>query len=113
MRLPVIGGEPTNIDFDQLNQMADEFIGNGFTCFDTSFAYHYGTALKRTVVDRYPREKFTIAVKSPAFAVQTEEQVEGIFARQLQNPGTGYVDHYLLHTSRFSLQMWFSDIFVL
>lgn len=28
MRLPVIGGEPTNIDFDQLNQMVDEFIGN-------------------------------------------------------------------------------------
>ena len=31
MRLPVIGGEPTNIDSDQLNQMVDEFIGNGFT----------------------------------------------------------------------------------
>ncbi len=31
MRLPVFNGEQTNIDFDQLNKMVDEFIGNGFT----------------------------------------------------------------------------------
>ena len=100
MRLPVINGEQENIDFDQLNQMVDEFIGNGFTYFDTSFAYHNGkseSALKRTVVDRYPRDKFTIATKFPTFAVQTEDQVEGIFAQQLQNLGTDHVDYYLLH----------------
>ncbi len=100
MRLPVIGGDPTNIDFDQLNQMVDEFIGNGFTYFDTSFAYHNGTseaALKRTVVDRYPRDKFTVATKFPTFAVQSEDQVEGIFAQQLQNLGCDYADYYLLH----------------
>ena len=73
MRLLVFNGEPVNIDFDQLNQMVNEFIGNGFTYFDTSFAYHNGTseaALKRTVVDRYPRDRFTIATKFPTFAVQ-------------------------------------------
>ena len=100
MRLPVFNGEPANIDFDQLNEMVDEFIGNGFTYFDTSFAYHNGTseaALKRTVVDRYPRDRFTIATKFPTFAVQNEDQVEGIFAQQLSNLGTDYVDYYLLH----------------
>ena len=100
MRLTVFNGEPTNIDFDQLNQMVDEFIGNGFTYFDTSFAYHNGTseaALKRTVVDRYPRDRFTIATKFPTFAVQTKDQVEGIFAQQLANLGTDHVDYYLLH----------------
>ena len=100
MRLPVFNGEQTNIDFDQLNKMVDEFIGNGFTYFDTSFAYHNGTseaALKRTVVDRYPRDWFTIATKFPTFAVQSEDQVEGIFAQQLTNLGTDYVDYYLLH----------------
>ncbi len=100
MRLPVINGEQENIDFDQLSQMVDEFIGNGFIYFDTSFAYHNGkseAALKRTVVDRYPRDKFTIATKFPTFAVQTEDQVEGIFAQQLQNLGTDHVDYYLLH----------------
>ena len=100
MRLTVFNGEPTNIDFDQLNQMVDEFIGNGFTYFDTSFAYHNGTseaALKRTVVDRYPRDRFTIATKFPTFAVQTKDQVVGIFAQQLANLGTDHVDYYLLH----------------
>ncbi len=100
MRLPVFDGNPENIDFEQLNQMVDEFLGNGFTYFDTSFAYHNGKsegALKKTVVGRYPRNKFTIATKFPTFAVQTEDQVEGIFAQQLQNLGTDYVDYYLLH----------------
>ena len=100
MRLPVIGGDQENIDFDQLYKMVDEFMGNGFTYFDTSFAYHNGKsegALKKSVVDRYPRDKFMIATKFPTFAVQTEDQVEGIFAGQLQNLGTDYVDYYLLH----------------
>ena len=100
MRLPTLDGNPENIDFEQLDQMVDEFLGNGFTYFDTSFAYHNGKsegALKKTVVDRYPRDTFTIATKFPTFAVQTEDQVEGIFARQLQNLGTDYVDYYLLH----------------
>ena len=100
MRLPVLNGNQEDIDFDQLYQMVDEFIGNGFTYFDTSFAYHNGKsegALKKSVVDRYPRDRFTVATKFPTFAVQTEDQVEPIFARQLQNLGTDYVDYYLLH----------------
>ena len=31
MRLPVIDGVQENIDLEQLNQMVDEFLGNGFT----------------------------------------------------------------------------------
>ena len=100
MRLPVLDGNQENIDFEQLYKMVDEFLDNGFTYFDTSFAYHNGKsegALKQSVVDRYPRDRFTIATKFPTFAVQTEDQVEGIFAQQLQNLGTDYVDYYLLH----------------
>ena len=35
MRLPVFDGNPENIDFEQLNQMVDEFIGNGFTFLES------------------------------------------------------------------------------
>lgn len=100
MRLPVIDGVQENIDLEQLKQMVDEFIGNGFTYFDTSYAYHNGKseeALRKSVVERYPREQFTIATKLPTFVIQTEEQVDEIFAQQLKNLGTGYVDYYLLH----------------
>ncbi len=98
MRLPTLtDGE---IDIEQVKQMADLFLKNGFTYFDTSFVYHNGKsegALRQAVVNRHPRESFTIATKFPTFAVQTEDQVEDIFARQLQNLGTDYVDYYLLH----------------
>ena len=100
MRLPVIDGAQENIDLEQLNQMVDEFLGNGFTYFDTSYAYHNGKseeALRKSVVERYPREQFTIATKLPTFLIQTEDQVEDIFAQQLKNLGTDYVDYYLLH----------------
>ena len=98
MRLPTLNnGE---IDIEQVKQMADAFLENGFTYFDTSYVYHNGKsedALKQAVVMRHPRESFTIATKFPTFAVQTEDQVEPIFAQQLKNLGTSYVDYYLLH----------------
>ncbi|MBO5556790.1 MAG: aldo/keto reductase [Oscillospiraceae bacterium] len=98
MRLPTL--ENGEIDIEQVGQMTDAFLENGFTYFDTSFVYHNGKsedALKQAVVMRHPRESFTIATKFPTFAVQTEDQVEPIFAQQLQNLGTDYVDYYLLH----------------
>ena len=100
MRLPIIDGAQENIDLEQLNQMVDEFLGNGFTYFDTSYAYHNGKseeALRKSVVERYPKSKFTIATKLPTFLIQTEDQVEDIFAQQLKNLGTDYVDYYWLH----------------
>ena len=98
MRLPTI--ENGEIDIEQVKQMADLFLKNGFTYFDTSFVYHDGKsegALRQAVVERHPRDSFTIATKFPTFAVQTEDQVEPIFAQQLSNLGTDYVDYYLLH----------------
>lgn len=101
MRLPLLDpAAQKNIDFAQLEHMVDEYLEGGFTYFDTSFAYHNGTseaALKRVLVDRYPRDKYTIATKFPTFVVQTEDQVEGIFAQQLEHLGVDYVDRYLLH----------------
>lgn len=100
MRLPLLSADQTDIDREQLNKMVDLFLERGFTYFDTSFAYHNGTsedALKRAVVERHPRESFTIATKFPTFSVKTEDQVEPIFAQQLKNLGTDYVDYYLLH----------------
>ena len=100
MRLPLLSEKQEDIDFKQLTQMVDEFLEAGFEYFDTSFAYHNGTseaALKRVLVDRYPREQYQVATKFPTFAVQSEDQVEGIFAKQLENLGLEYVDRYLLH----------------
>ena len=100
MRLPVVGGDPTNFDYDQLNDMVDEFIGAGYSYFDTSYVYHNGKseeATRKAVVERHPRDAFTVATKFPTFALKEEGEIEPIFAAQLENLGVDSIDYYLLH----------------
>ena len=99
MRLPVLSG-PTDFDYKQLNEMVDAFLEAGYTYFDTSFVYHNGEseeATRRALVERHPRESFTVATKFPTFNLVPEEQVEGVFQSQLDNLGVEYIDYYLLH----------------
>ena len=100
MRLPVKNGNPTDFDYDELNSMVDTFIEAGYTYFDTSYVYHNGKseeATRKAVVERYPRDAFTVATKFPTFSLEREDQIEPIFAEQLENLGVDYIDYYLLH----------------
>ena len=100
MRLPVKNGDPTDFDYEQLNAMVDAFMAAGFTYFDTSYVYHNGKseeATRKAVVERHPRDSFTVATKFPTFSLEREEQIEPIFAEQLANLGVDYIDYYLLH----------------
>jgi predicted aldo/keto reductase-like oxidoreductase len=101
MRLPVKSG-PTDFDYETLNKMVDIFIGAGFNYFDTSYVYHQGKsqeAVRKAVVERYPREGLLIATKFPTFILKPgdEDRIEGIFQSQLDDLGVEYVDYYLLH----------------
>ena len=99
MRLPVLSG-PTDFDYDQLNQMVDAFLAAGYTYFDTSFVYHDGKseeATRKALVERYPRNSFTVATKFPTFMMIPEEKIEETFRCQLDNLGVDYIDYYLLH----------------
>ena len=100
MRLPVRNGDPTDFDYEQLNQMVDTFMEAGFTYFDTSYVYHNGKseeATRKAVVERHPRDSFTVATKFPTFSLKEESEIEPIFAEQLKNLGVEYIDYYLLH----------------
>ena len=100
MRLPQKSENPEDIDFEQVNQMGDAYLDAGFDYFDTSYVYHNGkseNAIQRCLISRYPREKFRLASKLPTFAITKEEQVEEIFAQQLEKCGTEYFDYFLLH----------------
>ena len=100
MRLPVNNGDPTDFDYPQLFQMVDCFLDKGYTYFDTSYVYHNGKseeAVRKAVVERHPRNRFTIATKFPTFDLKKEEEIEPIFARQLENLGVDFIDYYLLH----------------
>ena len=100
MRLPVKNGNPTDFDYEELNRMVDTFIEAGYTYFDTSYVYHDGKseeATRKAVVERYPRDAFTVATKFPTFSLEREDQIEPIFAKQLENLGVKWIDYYLLH----------------
>ena len=99
MRLPVISG-PTDFDHEQLNAMVDTFLEAGYTYFDTSFVYHNGeseAATRKAVVERHPRDSFTVATKFPTFNLVPEDRIESVFRRQLDNLGVDHIDYYLLH----------------
>lgn len=99
MRLPVFTG-PTDFDYEQINQMVDAFLNAGYTYFDTSFVYHNGKsedAVRKCLVERHPRERFTVATKFPTFNMVPEEQIDAVFESQLQNLGVDCIDYYLLH----------------
>ncbi|MBR3331741.1 MAG: aldo/keto reductase [Mogibacterium sp.] len=99
MRLPVISG-PTDFDYKQLNEMVDAFLEAGYTYFDTSFVYHDGKseeATRKALVERHPRDSYTVATKFPTFMLIPEDKIEETFQSQLDHLGVDYVDYYLLH----------------
>jgi len=99
MRLPTF--EDGTIDIEQLKQMVDEYMANGFYYFDTAYGYHNGEsekAAKVALVDRYPRESYMLATKLPAWAgPQTAEEAKQMLYTSLERTGAGYFDFYLLH----------------
>lgn len=98
MRLPMIGEE---VDIEQTKQMVDLFLERGFTYFDTAYGYLNGKseeAAKEALVDRYPRERFQLATKLPAWAgAKNAEEAQNMFWTSLERTGAGYFDFYLLH----------------
>ena len=99
MRLPVLSG-PTDFDYAQLNKMVDAFLAAGYTYFDASYVYHNGKseeATRKALVERHPRESYTVATKFPTFMLIPEDRIEETFQSQLDNLGVDYIDYYLLH----------------
>ena len=97
MRLPMIGEE---VDIEQVKQMVDMFLEAGFTYFDTAYGYIDGkseAAIKEALVDRYPREKYQLATKLPAWAGADADEAKAMFDTSLERTGAGYFDFYLLH----------------
>ncbi len=106
MRLPMLGeGDASVIDIEQTKQMVDEFMARGFTYFDTAWMYvghRSESATKEVLVDRYPRESFTLATKLHAGYIKTLEDRDIVFNEQLRKTGAGYFDYYLIHDVRRS-----------
>lgn len=101
MRLPLTdSNNPSSIDQDLFNKMVDIYMEKGFNYFDTSYAYHNGaseTAIKKAVVERYPRETFKICDKMPTWALTSHEDNEKFVNEMLERLGIDYFDVFFVH----------------
>ena len=108
MRLPKKDGE---IDIEQVKVMVDRFMEAGFTYFDTAWAYDGSEeAIRKALVERYPRESFQLATKNAAWIdCKTREDAIRQFEESLADTGAGYFDNYLLHNLGESRTHYFDD----
>lgn len=101
MRLPLRdGNDAGDIDIEQMKEMVDTFLERGFTYFDTAWMYcgfKSEEAAKQALVERHPRESYTLATKLHAGFIQTKEDRDKVFNEQLRKTGVEYFDYYLLH----------------
>ena len=101
MRLPLRDpNDQGSIDMEQMKQMVDTFLERGFTYFDTAWMYCGGKseeAAREALVERHPRESFTLTTKLPSYMLKKEEDREWLFQEQLRRTGAGYFDYYWLH----------------
>ena len=100
MRLPKEKDNPTKIDIERTKEMVDMFMKAGLTYFDTAFVYDGGEsekAAKLALVDRYPRDSYTLATKLASFAATDEASAKQELLTSLERTGAGYIDYYLLH----------------
>ncbi len=98
MRLPKL--EDGSFDIEQIKAMVDRFMDAGLTYFDTAYVYDKGgseRALKEALIDRYPRERFTVATKVNARVATSAEDARQQLVTSLERTGAGYFDYYLLH----------------
>lgn len=101
MRLPLTDtNDKGSIDIEALKEMVDTFMEQGFTYFDTAWmycAFKSENAVKEALIDRYPRDRYTLTTKLHASYLKTKEDRNRIFEEQRQKTGVDYFDYYLIH----------------
>ena len=99
MRLPVLDGDETRVDFARAEQIIDYAYAHGVNYFDTAYAYHGGNseAVIGRALAKYPRESFFLADKFPGYDRGNLGRIDEIFNEQLRRCGVDYFDFYLCH----------------
>ncbi len=101
MRLPKLDeNDETSINQELFNEMVDIYMEKGFNYFDTSYAYHSGEsekAIRKAVVERYPRESFRICDKMPTWALKSPEDNDKFVEEMLERLSIDYFDLFLIH----------------
>lgn len=97
MRLPMDG---ERIDQPAFEKMVDTYIAAGGRYFDTAHNYineQSEPALRKALVERYPRDSYYLTSKLTCMYFDSEEEVRPFFELQLKTCGVEYFDFYLFH----------------
>ena len=101
MRLPVLDeNDRSTVDLEAVKQMVDLYMEHGFGYFDTAHRYNDEAsepALRKALVERYPRERFWLTDKITLNYIKKPEDQEPFFQHQLELCGVDWFDLYLIH----------------
>ncbi len=97
LRLPEVDG---TLDLPAICQMVDVFMAGGGNRFDTAYTYLEGRseeAIRQALVNRYPRETFSLTGKLPGYLARNYQDCFRLFEESASRCGVDYFDIYMLH----------------
>ncbi len=107
MRLPVIEGDYSKIDYEKANEMVEAAIAGGVNYFDTAEPYHGGDSeafASKHIVPRLKKEGLHLATKLPQWKAESYDDYEKILNGQLEKLGLEQIEFYLVHA--FGNESW-------
>jgi uncharacterized protein len=99
MRLPILNNDQSQVNMPEAIKMIRYAIDQGVNYLDTAYFYHGGNsevAVGLALQGDY-RQKIKLATKFPAREVNSREDFDAAFERQLARLKTDHIDFYLLH----------------
>lgn len=105
MRLPIIEGNPENINEPLATEMLHYAIDHGVNYIDTAYPYHGASAaaggmselfVGNVLKDGY-RDQVHLSTKLPSWLIEKKEDLNYYLDEQLKRLQTDRIDFYLLH----------------
>ncbi len=101
MRLPVIDGDQSKVDYAKVEEMVLYAVEHGVNYFDTAFPYHngyseitFGEIMKKNNL----RDKVLVATKLFTLGMDSPDyNPKKMFETQLERLQTDHIDFYLMH----------------
>lgn len=101
LRLPLLDeADKSSVDMDAAMRTVDRYLELGGRYFDTAWSYNDGAseaAVKRALVERYPRERFMVCDKIPSWKPRSHDDCWRFLREMMERTGLEYFDVLMMH----------------